>query len=62
MKAFIDLPDFIFISVLFMGLFLMTIGNVDLLVILIFLICVLVGTSVGAYALSLKQSRKYRKR
>lgn len=62
MKAFINLPDFIFISVLFMGLFLMTIGNVDLLVILIFLICVLVGTSVGAYGLSLKRSRKYRKR
>jgi len=46
MKKIIDLPDFIFIFLLFGGLFLLTVGNVELVVVLVILVFILMGVSI----------------
>ncbi|MGX6966258.1 hypothetical protein ACWN6Y_05290 [Vagococcus teuberi] len=46
MKKMIDLPDVIFISLLFGRLFLLTVGNVELVVVLVF---ILMGVSILYY-------------
>ena len=46
MKKIIDLPDSIFIFLLFGGLFLLTVGNVELVVVLVILVFILMGVSI----------------
>lgn len=49
MKKMIDLPDVIFISLLFGGLFLLTVGNVELVIVLVILVFILMGVSILYY-------------
>ena len=46
MKKIIDLPDCIFIFLLFGALFLLTVGNVELVVVLVILVFIVMGVSI----------------
>lgn len=60
MKKIIDLPDFIFISLLFIGLFLLTVGNVELIVVMMILMFVLLCVSIMFYIDQKKRLNKRR--